>query len=97
MRLAAALWCLALALRARSEPTTSEESLLEIHDLIDEMTDYEKDAIKEEPNVHGTFVEEAEAKTLALCETRLKQFANASAQERRAMQERQFGGPAPQQ
>ena len=46
MRLAAALWCLALALRARSEPTTSEESLLEIHDLIDEMTDYEKDVRK---------------------------------------------------
>ena len=46
MRLAAALWCLALALRARSEPTTSEESLLEIHDLMDEMTDYEKDVRK---------------------------------------------------
>ena len=46
MRLTAALWCLALALRARSEPTTSEESLLEIHDLVDEMTDYEKDVRK---------------------------------------------------
>ena len=83
MRLAAALWCLALALRARSEPTTSEESLLEIHDLMDEMTDYEKDVRKRDFDgaTHRNLMRQDSARLAALgrCKGRLSGGSSSSA------------------